>query len=955
LGEEGITCAASGDHDSAVAVLRQSLDLQQTHNLVAGGTIARLELCRSLLQLNRPLEALAEMEKALEYPTHQCSDQDDFFLANCYLKAGQHRNAIDILKRLLERSRREHNAVTEAACLGNLGHIHRTMGDPDTARGYLEEARKLHRLQGDADGEAEDVRQLAAIDGHLENEVPEDSKREPFDFWDALLVSPDAEARLTAMLRSARTQGDPLLEFNALDGLGVVARNRGALEEAIRLHEKAMKLTEGMEGIHGVVPKVVGNNNLGIAYRMLGDFDRARLCYRSSITSAREVSGINNPLELMPRANLTKLYLLEGNPEAARREYLDEPRIIASETDGLIDLDVRIGIFQELNDTASLLPALKEMAERCCAAGLNDREAEAYKLLGYTYYYAFGELSTAREFYDRALALLGSTEIGRRERADVLYYRSLVRFAQGDHSGAFADASESVRESGITAKQLSIESVKRFARIKDVERYAHLAVICGSLGRVPEALEYLERSRSGLLNALLATRRIAPSSYVPSELVSRFQELQTQRRRLDLLIVQEQEMPLSGGRLGVLIDQMMSMASVWDDTIAKIASYDPVFEQLRDVPIRYEQIEALIPRDKRTALLEFCVGATGTQVILVVPGVTQRAFTMERLSYRRLHQLLESKWFGPLRRLRMPTALSHKRPARVSDLEAMNEVLGELHDELFAQSVADGETLGSCLARCEVERLLVVPHGALHLLPFHALRRNSGGERHYLIDDFELIYAPSCSVLRYCSRDAAGCENLVAFADPDGSLHGARDEVDAIAHYFGESTVFRGAEATIEAAIRYGARSDVLHFACHGSFDSQSPLSSHLAMADGQMTLSHIFEEFRCKPGALVTLSACETGIVSPDRTDEYVGLPSGFLFAGANCVIGSLWPVYDTCTSTAMKNTYERIRKYNESPATSLRAAQRSLKSDGAYSHPYFWAPFQVVGTGWIRRQEIR
>jgi CHAT domain-containing protein len=248
-----------------------------------------------------------------------------------------------------------------------------------------------------------------------------------------------------------------------------------------------------------------------------------------------------------------------------------------------------------------------------------------------------------------------------------------------------------------------------------------------------------------------------------------------------------------------------------------------------------------------------------------------------------------------------------------------------------------------------------VPHGALHLLPFHALRRNSGGERHYLIDDFELIYAPSCSVLRYCSRDAAGCENLVAFADPDGSLHGARDEVDAIAHYFGESTVFRGAEATIEAAIRYGARSDVLHFACHGSFDSQSPLSSHLAMADGQMTLSHIFEEFRCKPGALVTLSACETGIVSPDRTDEYVGLPSGFLFAGANCVIGSLWPVYDTCTSTAMKNTYERIRKYNESPATSLRAAQRSLKSDGAYSHPYFWAPFQVVGTGWIRRQEIR
>jgi tetratricopeptide (TPR) repeat protein len=642
--------------------------------------------------------------------------------------------------------------------------------------------------------------------------------------------------------------------------------------------------------------------------------------------------------------------LLQGNAQAAKREYLDTPRTIASKTDELMDLDVQIGIFQELHDTASLLPALKEMADRCAAAGLRDREADAYKLLGYTHY-SLDEWSIAHGFFDRALTLSGDHDVSRRERADILYFRSLVRLAENDYPGAFADATQSVQESIVLTNELALESVKRYARTQHVERYAHLAFICGHLDRIPEALEYLERSRSGLLNALLATQHINPSPDVPADLVNQLRDLQTRRRRLDLLIVQEQETPLYKGRMGELVGQLLALTSTWDDLVEKIATYDPLFEQFRDVPIRYEQIEALIPRDKRTALLEFCVADTSTQVVLVVPGLLQRAYTIQGLSRHRLHDLLKQKWFGPLHRLRTQQAIGDRARTRASDLDAMSGVLGELHHELFGTNSSDGETLTASLARHHVERLLIVPHGLLHLMPLHALWHNANQERRYLIDEFEIVYAPSCGVLRYCSRNTAGCGSLVAFADPDGSLRGARDEAAAIKHHFTTATVYTGPDATVDTALHVSITSDVLHFACHGSFDAQSPLSSALSMADGKLTLNRIFEECRVKPGALVTLSACETGMVAPDRTDEYIGLPSGFLFAGANCVVGSLWPVDDACTSTVMQATYMHIQQHNESPAASLRAAQRSLKTSNAYAHPYFWAPFQVVGAGWSPR----
>lgn len=102
----------------------------------------------------------------------------------------------------------------------------------------------------------------------------------------------------------------------------------------------------------------------------------------------------------------------------------------------------------------------------------------------------------------------------------------------------------------------------------------------------------------------------------------------------------------------------------------------------------------------------------------------------------------------------------------------------------------------------------------------------------------------------------------------------------------------------------------------------------------------------------LVTLSACETGLGSGyfaevPAGDDFVGMTRAFLAAGSESVVATLWEVDDQAAGTLMKRFYGRMRKSadKESTADSLTRAQRELQSSGDLSHPYYWAPFVVVG----------
>jgi CHAT domain-containing protein len=94
--------------------------------------------------------------------------------------------------------------------------------------------------------------------------------------------------------------------------------------------------------------------------------------------------------------------------------------------------------------------------------------------------------------------------------------------------------------------------------------------------------------------------------------------------------------------------------------------------------------------------------------------------------------------------------------------------------------------------------------------------------------------------------------------------------------------------------------------------------------------------------GALVTLSACESGRNEVYAGDELIGLTRAFLGAGATTLVAGLWLVQDETTAELMENWYKLLSE-GVGRATALRNAQLALKDK--YPHPYYWAPFVLIG----------
>ncbi len=240
--------------------------------------------------------------------------------------------------------------------------------------------------------------------------------------------------------------------------------------------------------------------------------------------------------------------------------------------------------------------------------------------------------------------------------------------------------------------------------------------------------------------------------------------------------------------------------------------------------------------------------------------------------------------------------------------------------------------------RVGARRAVVVPHGVLHYLPFEALHDGGAHE----VERREFCRAPSAVVLLRClARTREAFRAALVLGHGDARLPQVGAEVDAVAALFPGARALHG-DAARSTALQAPAAADVVHIACHAQFRNDSPRFSALHLADGAFTVRDV-ARLRLQ-GALVTLSACETGISAVMPGDELIGLTHGFLRAGASRVLASLWTVHDDAAAGFMPQMYERLRA-GEPPAQALRATQ--IETLRAQPHPYFWAAFTLHG-GW-------
>jgi CHAT domain-containing protein len=234
-------------------------------------------------------------------------------------------------------------------------------------------------------------------------------------------------------------------------------------------------------------------------------------------------------------------------------------------------------------------------------------------------------------------------------------------------------------------------------------------------------------------------------------------------------------------------------------------------------------------------------------------------------------------------------------------------------------------------------QLVIVPHRALHYLPFQALH---DGES-YLIERRQVSYAPSAAVLLQClDHPKYEFQSALLMGVADEQIPGVHDELRSLDRIFPQVRRFLDKAATAEALRANSTNVDVLHLACHAHFRSDNPLFSSLSLGDEWFTARDAYQlKLNC---GLVTLSACETGMNAVAPGEELMGLVRGFLFAGSSTVMMSLWTIDDEATSELMAAFYNELVK-TKSPAAALQIAQIKLLKQRP--HPFFWSPFVVVG----------
>jgi CHAT domain-containing protein len=828
--------------------------------------------------------------------------------------------ARDLVEQAIDRARGWNAPALESRALRRLSTIETAVGRMDQTRAAAQESLAVARRTADPDLIA-GAHFAVAVARWLSRDVP------------AALEHFHATAADLPRLE------DPRHAMKGLYMVGYVERQRGNVREAAAAQEQIAAWAEEFRWQDGRANAAAA---LGVIYGDMGDFETARRHYQRAQDLARQ-SGDGQGTAIA-RSNLAAIELILSNVPRAL--------VLAREAADLAAKHVPVILPQVYSTIASMLVVLgrPEEAEEAICRG---REAAGPAMDDWTAADFSVGLSEVRELqrrYGEALLLadearaqlqraqaapraLGQHIHGRIEIAAARALRALGRRDEAIDELTTAVAAIEEQRAALPGDGMSAIG---FLRNK-VAAYRELAATLAESGRAEEALAVAEQMKARALRdtlerevasreVVLSAERRAREARLNERLValsqrSRAATSEPERRRIRKEVEQvrfELHDLVAGGRL-LEPGERSRMTNDSGAILSRLAD---------ELPERALVVEYVLLDDR---LILFQLTRTGRDVQVTLhekrTGANEIAAKVERLT-----AATESRDYG------------------------YAQVARELYELLI-------EPLEPALRGREL--LCIVPDGVLWNVPFSVLGPRP---REALVERVAVFYAPSLRTLH--ARDAVTPPRgpLLALANPTlgpaaapaaparlrdlplAPLPDAEYEVRAIAALYPSSAVYVGAEATERVVKESAARHRVIHLATHGVLDGGSPLYSSIVLAgsereDGFLEAREI-AAMRLDADVAV-VSACELarGGVAPG--EGLIGMSWALMAAGCPTSVVSQWKVASRSTAELMV-AFHRELVGGRSTAEALRRAQLRLRGQAQYRHPFYWAPFVVVGQSW-------
>jgi len=235
-------------------------------------------------------------------------------------------------------------------------------------------------------------------------------------------------------------------------------------------------------------------------------------------------------------------------------------------------------------------------------------------------------------------------------------------------------------------------------------------------------------------------------------------------------------------------------------------------------------------------------------------------------------------------------------------------------------------------------RLIIVPHGILHQVPFESFPEGDG----YIDDRFVISRCPSADWLLRRRRPRSRRRTVLLTGTVTSGPASVSRELEAVAGFFPADTVRVLRDPRSQEILSAMSDCRLLHLSAHGEFREDNPLFSSINMADGAIFLADLLGSRLSAD--LVVLSACSSGRVFTGQGDDLSGVAHGFLAAGARQLVAGMWRIHDQATQDLMTAFYRHYTgDARRDAARALTGAAREGRAE--WKHPFFWGCFSVHG----------
>ena len=897
---------------------------------------------------------------------------------------GQTEKSLDSFKKVLEVSQQTGNRNVEAKILNNIGSIYTRMSDFPNAIEYFTKSLKIVRELNIDRGEAAILINLGSI----------------------YKVKGEYEKALEYVNKSLvvyRKIGKKDSEANSLNSLGAIYDDMGEPQKALGFYNKSLKAFQEANQIRR---QAVVLNNIGAIYSKLGDKKRALDIYLKVLTIVRE-SG-NKDGEARSLGNIGSIYNYLNEIEKAL-DYFEHSLSLARQvknqlSESITLTDIGLTYFSQGNSKKALV-LYKQALTIAQEIEAKHQQARILGLIG-KFFVSLNEEEKALKNFNKSLSIWKMLDEAYNQ-SQILFWIANIEKENGNFDIAEKRANTAVKLIENYRAKIGSQELRtsHFSTSQNIYKFyinllMQLHKQSPTKGFDIKAFNVSEQAKARSMVENIAESRVKIREGVNAQLLKRERKIQKQLNKKASERIRFANRKGGEKRLVAIKEQINTLLNEYKDIKTQIRISSPRYADLTEPRfLTLKNIQKSL--DSETVLLEYSLGKKHSYVwVIKANSITSYELPKNediRATANKVHSLLIS------RNLLFKGEIADQRGKRVekSDRELVSAV------RVLSKQIIDPVSKQFNKKRIIVVAegiLQYIPFGALS----HSSSK-SKQKYQPLVLRHEIVTLPSASILEVLRNKPTSTNlipnSVAVIADPVFSksdprvaqsigqlknqrqtqnaklnvsknvsmfgelnrsandlninvfrrLRFSRREANDITSFAPKGSTFKAVDfvADRDLLLRQDlSKYKILHFATHGLLNNKNPELSGLVLSlvdergkpkDGFLRLHDIYN---MKIGAdLVVLSACQTALGKEVKGEGLIGLTRGFMYAGANTVVASLWKVEDRATAELMKKFYRAMLKDGQKPAAALRTAQVEMFREGRWSNPYYWAAFTLQG----------